>query len=303
MPLPASSPFQPRHTFSRRDATANTRTLTIRATDTSAGAAGETTTEETITIEVTAPLTIALQTSATGGATTITIEESDDTAIAITALSLATAGVTLADTNPYVIQGAAPAGVTATIADDGAITARVDYDALTADHQMNGIPVIVEVTGSESGQSGTINLIIMVTNLDDENPEIGAIPTGITVEAGTTTLSAPIDIDATDDFTTAANTGDPEAEISYAFVDDRWRRHGAKRIRLVYLWQFRHQRRYRRHHRFNRSYILADGNRKYTYPYYPSDRYINRRYRADRRSRHYNRSSSAQHHRVADLCG
>ena len=113
-----------------------------------------------------------MQTSATGGATTITIDESDDTAIAITALSLATDGVTLADTNPYVIQGAAPAGVTATIADDGAITALVDYDALTADHQMNGIPVIVEVTGSESGQSGRINLIIMVTNLDDENPEI-----------------------------------------------------------------------------------------------------------------------------------
>ena len=199
-------------TFSLTATEENTRTLTVRATDTSTGAAGETTTEETITIEVTAPLTIALQTSAAGGATTITIDESDDTAIAITELSLATAGVTLADTNPYVIQGAAPAGVAATIADDGAITARVDYEALTADHQMNGIPVIVEVTGSESGQSGTINLIIMVTNLDDENPEIGAIPIGITVEAETTTLSVdPLTITATDDL---------GAGISYAFVDD-----------------------------------------------------------------------------------
>ena len=161
-----------------------------------------------------------MQTSATGGATTITIDESDDTAIAITALSLATDGVTLADTNPYVIQGEeAPAGVTATIADNGAITARVDYDALIPDHQMDGIPVTVEVTGSVSGQSGTINLIIMVTNLDDENPEF-TTPTGRTVEAGTTTLSASIDIDATDDFTTATNTDDPEAEITYAFLDD-----------------------------------------------------------------------------------
>ena len=63
---------------------------------------------------------------------------------------------------------------------------------------------VLEISGAiaESPNliSNTITVTITVTNVDDENPEIGAIPTGITVEAETTTLSVdPLTITATDD--------------------------------------------------------------------------------------------------------
>ena len=113
-------------TFSLTATEGNTRTLTIRATDTSAGAAGETTTEETITIEVTAPLTIALQTSAAGGATTIAIDESDDSSVDVTTISITTPGVTPAAADPYTLAAGAPAGFA--ITDAGVLTAQLDYE-------------------------------------------------------------------------------------------------------------------------------------------------------------------------------
>ena len=202
-----------RPTFSATTPDDNERTLTIRATDTSAGAAGETTTEETITIEVTAPLTIDLE--STEGVV-IAIDEDDTAPVDVTTISATTAGVTLT-ANPYALAAGSPAGFA--INTVGELTAQLDYDALTPDQQTNGITITVQATGSVAGQTGTIELTITVNNIDDEAPQF-TTPTGITVEAGTQTLSAPIDIDATDDFTTAANTGDPEAEISYVFLDN-----------------------------------------------------------------------------------
>ena len=78
-------------------ATENTRTLTIRATDTSTGATGQTA-EADITIEVLPPNTIELETSV-AGATTFTINESDDSSVDVTTISITTPGVTPAAAN------------------------------------------------------------------------------------------------------------------------------------------------------------------------------------------------------------
>ena len=158
-----------RPTFSVTDATENTRTLTIRATDTSVTATGDTTATEMITITVTAPPPITLQTSATGGTTSFTINESDGSPVGITTISIATLDATEAAVDPYTIAAGAPAGFA--ITDEGVLTAQLDYDALTPEQQQtDGITITVQATGSVAGQIGIIELTITVDNIDDEAP-------------------------------------------------------------------------------------------------------------------------------------
>ncbi len=192
--------------------TDNTRTLIIRATDTSPTATDAQTADATITITVTAPSNINL-TSTEG--LTITIDESDDAFIPVTEIKITTLGVTASTNNPYAIIGD-PLGFA--INNDGEITARLDYDMLGTASQENGITITAQARGSEVGQIATIALTIMVNNLDDENPvfETNTLPTGVTVRGESTNLSQSIDIDATDgDAPPVGNNND----ISYAFVD------------------------------------------------------------------------------------
>ncbi len=110
-----------------------------------------------------------------------------------------------ADPHPFAIEGN-----TLILSADGAL----DYEDI-ANYTLT-------ITGtSPTLATDAIDINIAVSNLDDEAPafDTNTILTGVTVEAGTTALSKSIDIDATDDFTTAAHAGDPEAEISYALVD------------------------------------------------------------------------------------
>ncbi len=191
----------------------NKRTLTIRATDNSPDAKGKKTSEKDITITVTPPGTIDIE--STAGAE-ISIDESDRTFVPVTTINIITPGVTPAARNPYTITGS-PAGFS--ITDQGQLTARLDYERLSDDQKENGVTITVQVTGSGADQNATIVLTIMVANIDDEVPIFGDIPEGVTIEAGTTTLSVdPLVITATDDFTTAANNDNPNAEISYEFV-------------------------------------------------------------------------------------
>ncbi len=190
------------------DAT-DTRMIAIRATDTSSGVTGAMTTDATLVITVIASSTIDLM-SSTGA--TITIDESDAAFIAVTTITAP--GTTLDSTDPYAIVGN-PASFA--INNAGEITAQVDYEALSNEQQTNGITITAQAIGSIAGQNGSIELTIMVTNTDDEAPVFGAIPEGVTVESGTTTISGgTLTIAATDgDAAPAGNNG----EISYALVD------------------------------------------------------------------------------------
>ena len=153
----------------------NIRTLTIRATDASAGATGRTAADATIDIAVTAPGVLELRSSA---GVSITINESDDDPIDVAAISIMTSGVSPAGTDPYAIAGD-PEGFA--IDDDGVITAQVDYEALSEAQRTGGISITVEAAGGEAGQRGSLALTIMVDNVDDEAPIFGDIPDAITV--------------------------------------------------------------------------------------------------------------------------
>ncbi len=197
----------------------NTRTIAIRATDTSSGVTGDMTTDATLVITVIAPSTIVLASDAgavlADGSVEISIDESDDAPVNVAMISVTTTGVTLADTDPYALAAGTPTGFA--INDSGLITAQIDYEGLTDAQRNDGIAITIQATGSEAGQNGSLVLTITVDNTDDEAPIFGAIPTGITVEAGTTTISAGmLTITATDgDVAPVGNNG----EIAYAFVD------------------------------------------------------------------------------------
>ncbi len=191
-------------------ASENTRTLTIQATDTSSGATGATTARAEIEIAVEPPSVITVSSQA---GNMITIAESDETPIAVTVIMIDTPGVTPAAVDPYTIQGSrSDFMVDAT----GAITANVDYDNLTESEQMNGINITVDVKGSTAGQSASITINVMVTNLDDEAPVFDAIPRDITVKDRATVFNKTVEINATDSADGALGN---DAEITYAFVD------------------------------------------------------------------------------------
>ncbi len=188
----------------------NARTLTIQATDTSSGATGATTARAEIEIAVEPPNSIMVRSQA---GNMITIAESDETPIAVTVIMIDTPGVTPAAVDPYTIQGSRSDFM---VDANGAITANVDYDNLTESEQMNGINITVDVEGSTAGQSASITINVMVTNLDDEAPVILPPPENITVIAGTSDLSSPVTIVAADSADGALGN---DAEITYAFVD------------------------------------------------------------------------------------
>ena len=146
----------------------------------------------------------------------ITIDENEEAPVAVSTISIANSGVSPAATDPYIIVGN-PAGFA--IDAMGALTAQVDYEALSDAQRTNGIMITVLGAGNEAGEIGSIVLTIMVRNTDDEAPVFNAIPTNITVESGTTTLNVDsLAVTATD---SADGSLGNDAEISYAFVNDR----------------------------------------------------------------------------------
>ena len=166
--------------YDTADAAANRRELTIQASDTSTGAIGDRVSTVEITILITPMSSLALQSSE---GDTIAVDESDDTQINITTISVANP----ANATPYTILGG-HAGFS--IGDDGSVTASIDYESLTSSQRENGLSLIIQ--GEDANTDvGIIFLEITITNIDDEAPVFGAIPTGVTVEGGSTTLSAP----------------------------------------------------------------------------------------------------------------
>ncbi len=137
----------------------------------------------------------------------ISIDENDDGTVELTDISFAL-GRLPAEDSPYQILGGNSDGIFS-IDDNGALTvSNWDYDISPPADRLRS--VIVQGTDS-GGNVGTLAIDITLANLDDEAPVFGAIPTGVTVEARTTALSEPVDIDATDDL---------GPEITYAFVND-----------------------------------------------------------------------------------
>ena len=188
----------------------NRRTLTVRATDTSTNATGDTTADTTLVIIIRRSI-IALQSSA-GAA--ITIDENEEAPVAVSTISIADSGVVPAATDPYTIVDIVenPAGFA--IDAMGALTAQIDYEALSDAQKNDGIAIIIVGRGTET--IGSITLTITVRNTDDEAPVFNAIPTNITVESDATTLNVdPLAVTATD---SADGSLGNDAEISYAIV-------------------------------------------------------------------------------------
>ena len=153
-----------------------------------------------------------------------TIAEQNTVTTEMTIASLTATAVLEDDSEPtvtYTIDSATPTTHPFEIVDDADAASDADL-ILPANASLDyetAPSYVLEISGAiaESPNliSNTITVTITVTNVDDENPEIGAIPTGITVEAETTRLSVdPLTITATDDL---------GAGISYAFVDDNLR--------------------------------------------------------------------------------
>ncbi len=203
------------------DAAANRFELRARATDISSEATEDTFSEVTVTITVVISFIELRATSLTGmparllpdGSIGITINE-DDAATAdreVSRISIATSGASPAATSPYSIIAGNDDGYFA-IDGSGVITAvqALDYEALFDTTGSNVFSVTARGVGAEEGQERAIQLEITVANIDDEAPEFDPIPQGVTLEAGSTTLSRAIDLDATDDLGT---------EIRYSFVN------------------------------------------------------------------------------------
>ena len=119
----------------------------------------------------------------------ISIDENDDGTVEITDISFAL-GRLPAEDSPYQILGGNSDGIFS-IDDNGALTvSNWDYDISPPADRLRS--VIVQGTDAD-GNVGTLAIDITLANIDDEAPVFGAIPTGVTVASGTTTLSEPVD--------------------------------------------------------------------------------------------------------------
>ena len=125
----------------------------------------------------------------------VSIDENDDGTVEITDISFAL-GRLPAEDSPYQILGGNSDGIFS-IDDNGALTAsNWDYDISPPADRLRS--VIVQGTDAD-GNVSTLAIDITLANIDDEAPVFGAIPTGVTVASGTTALSKPVTIAATDD--------------------------------------------------------------------------------------------------------
>ncbi len=188
---------------------ADTRTLTIRATDTTAGATGQTA-DETITITVTPPATFAI--AATPNNTPSIDERTTGGKVTLATLNATYAGGAPVNGAIYTIESASPSTHPFMITGNELVIpagASLDYEAT----QSYTLTIAANVDGSTASP---ITVTVNVGNIDDENPTFGTIPAGVTVQAGTTTLNKTATITATDgDAPPVGNNND----ISYAFVD------------------------------------------------------------------------------------
>ena len=192
--------------YSENDPAANRRSIVVQAMDTTSGAVGETVGRIDIAIEIT-PVVFPDLRSSEG--TSFAIDESDDAPIYIATMSIANEDISLpATAAPYtIIDGHAGFA----IADDGRLTAMIDYESLTNTQQTNGLSVTIRGENA-AGHSSDINLTIEVQNADDEAPVFDPVPTDITIEEGSTVFNTgTLAVVAHDDI------GD---EISYSFVDE-----------------------------------------------------------------------------------
>ena len=190
--------------YNTDDLAANSRALTVQARDSSPGAIGDLVATVDITIVILPESSIKLASSA---GTAFTINESDDSSIAATAISFVDTSLTPATIDPYAILDP-PSGIA--IDGNGMITASVDYDALLPNQRENGLSMIVQAEDSE-GDRGVIVLTITITNIDDEAPEFISFPMAAAIASGSASFQGgDLVINATDD------EGD---EIGYSFLN------------------------------------------------------------------------------------
>ena len=137
--------------------------------------------------------------------TPFSINESDTMPINIAMIGI-DGGVMPAAIDPYIILDGHSGFA---IADDGQLTAMIDYEALDSTQQTDGLSIRIQGESSD-GRTDVIDLTITITNIDDEAPEFVSFPTTAAIESGAATFQgdAPI-IEATDDIGT---------DIEYAFL-------------------------------------------------------------------------------------
>ncbi len=200
-------------TYSEVDAAANLRTLTIQAMDRTSGAIGELASRIELVIVITPVTTITLRSSA---GSVFSIDESDDTPVNIATIEIVDEESTPAAVSPYRILNG-HSGFS--IADNGQLTAMIDYEALAETQQVTGsspsvqaIELSLTIQGEDStGAAGIIVLTVAARNIDDEAPVIAPVPSEISVESGATSFNiGALTIVANDDL---------GAEIAYAFID------------------------------------------------------------------------------------
>ena len=139
--------------------------------------------------------------------TSFSINESDDTPSNIAIISITESGATPATIDPYrILDGHSGFA----IADDGQLTAMIDYEALNSSQQTNGLSLMIQGAASD-GRMSVITLTITIANIDDETPEFVSFPTTASIASGTTVFQGgDLVINATDDLGT---------EIEYAFLN------------------------------------------------------------------------------------